>query len=324
MKFARSGPERGISRRTLFAVTLPMAGLLLAGCGSRFAGLRLTITTGSSGAVYNQLGTALATSWAAQLGSTAPTVLTSAGSGQNLDRLLLGSADVGFSAADAAAARAATPDGKRLRALVRMHDDYIQVVVPAGSPIARLADLKGRRVSVGPADSGVQMVASRLLASAGLAGEGDLERVRLNIEASADALARGEIDAFFWSGGIPTEQVTALAARFPVRLVDLSDVVSAICRQYQEYDVAWVPVSAYHLPGPVTTLLLPNFLLVTDRMDAGLAQALTQGVFTAQPALAAANRAARSIDARSGIETVPIPLHPGALAYYRSAHYVSS
>jgi TRAP transporter TAXI family solute receptor len=324
MKIARSGPERGISRRTLFTVTLPMAGLLLAGCGLRFAGLRLTITTGSSGAVYNQLGTALATSWAAQLGITAPTVLTSAGSGQNLDRLLLGSADVGFSAADAATARAATAEGKHLRALVRMHDDYIQVVVPASSPITHLTELKGRRVSVGPADSGVQMVANRLLASAGLAGEDDVERVRLSIDASADALARGEIDAFFWSGGIPTEQVTALAQRIPVRLVDLSDVVTAICRQYQEYDVARVPVSAYRLPDPVTTLLLPNFLLVTDRMDTAVAQALTQGVFSAQPALAAANRAARSIDIPSGIETVPIPLHPGALAYYRAAHYVSS
>jgi hypothetical protein len=165
------------------------------------------------------------------------------------------------------------------------------------------------------------MVANRLLASVGLARENDVDRARLSIDQSADALARREIDAFFWSGGIPTEQVRALVQRIPVRLVDLSDIASAAGRQYPEYEVARVPTSAYQLPGPVTTLLLPNFLLVTDRMDAAVAKALTEGVFHAQSALATTNRAARSIDVRSGIETVPIPLHSGALAYYRSTHY---
>lgn len=319
MEVALSGPRPGLSRRAVLAAALPVAGLLLTGCGPRFPGLRLTITTGSWGAVYHQLGSALATSWAAELGIAEPVVRTSAGSGENLDRLLSGSADVGFSAADAAAApRAVTPGGRSLRALARMHDDYLQVVVPAKSSVTRLSELRGKRVSVGAVNSGVQMVAGRLLTSVGLAGENDIERQYLEIDKSADALERGDIEAFFWSGGIPTEQVATLTRRMPVRLVDLSDVVTEVSRQYQEYEVARVPASAYHLPGPVTTLLLPNFLLVTDRMDNAVARALTQGVFDALPALAAANRAAGSVDVRSGIETVPIPLHPGALAYYRS------
>jgi uncharacterized protein len=296
--------------------------LLVTGCQQRFDGLRLSITTGSSGAVYDQLGRALAGAWASQLGVT-PRILTSAGSGQNLDRLLAGQADVGISAADAAAARAAQPGGEHLRALARVHDDYVQVVVPANSKVVRLADLRGLRVSVGPTESGVRLVADRLLDSVGLGGPHDVDRRELDIGAAADALERGQIDAFFWSGGIPTDQVAALARRMPIRLVDLSDVLPTISQRYQVYQAAMLPASTYQLPGPITTVLIPNFLLATDRMADPVAEALTRGLFDAQPALAAANHAARSIDLRSGIETVPIPLHPGALAYYRSAHYVT-
>jgi TRAP transporter TAXI family solute receptor len=295
---------------------------VLGGCEQRFDGTRLTITTGSRGAVYDQLGTVLAAAWAAGLGFS-PTVEPSAGSGQNLDRLLGGQAEIGISAADAAATRAASPGGEHLQALTRMHDDYVQVVVPAASRITKLADLRGLRVSVGQADSGVRLIADRLLAGAGLSGEADVDRRPLAIDDAAGALSREEIDAFFWSGGLPTEQVTALAHRTPIRVVDLSDLLSMVSQQYQEYGAATLPVSAYQLTDPVTTLLVPNFLLVTDRMADPVAEALTRGVFDAQPALAAASQAARSIDSRSGIETTPIPLHPGALAYYRSAHYVS-
>jgi len=296
--------------------------LLVAGCQPRFDGLRLRITTGVAGAVYNQLGTALSQAWSAELGITSE-VQTSAGSGENLDRLLAGQSDIGISAADAAADRAAQPDGRRLRALARMHDDYIQVVVPAGSRVQQLSDLRGLRVSVGPSDSGVRLVADRLLAIAGLSHDTDLDRRELALDQAADALARGGIDAFFWSGGLPTEQVQQLAQRMPIRIVDLSGVIAAVLRQYPAvYQSATLPASAYRLATPVTTLTVPNFLLVTDSMAGDVAEALTEGVFAAQSSLAAANRAARSIDVRSGIETVPIPLHSGALAYYRAAHYV--
>ncbi|MTD55834.1 TAXI family TRAP transporter solute-binding subunit [Amycolatopsis sp. RM579] len=308
-----------LSRRA----ALTAAGLLLlAGCTPRFDGARVTITTGSAGAVYNQLGAALSAAWAAGLGVSSA-VETSAGSGQNLDRLLAGQADVGISAADAAALRATAPDGGRLRALARLHDDYIQVVVHARTSVKSLADLRGKRVSVGLADSGVLLITDRLLAAAGLSGERDLDRRRLSVDDAVKALATEQIDAFFWSGGLPTEQVAELAQQVPIRLIDLADTLPALAKNFDVYETASMPASVYGLSAPVTTLLVPNFLLVTDRMPDRLAQSLTQGVFDAQTALAAASPAARSVDVRSGIETVPIPLHPGARAYYRAAHYVS-
>jgi uncharacterized protein len=311
-----------VMRKPRFALLALVVLLLVAGCQQRFDGTRLTITTGSPGAVYDQLGATLAGYWAAQLG-VQTNVENSAGSVQNLDRLLSGQADLAISAADAAADRYGQSDGRQLRALARIHDDYVQVVVPANSNVYSLAQLRGLRVSVGPEGSQVRLVADRLLAQVGLGGPNDVQRSELSIDQDPDALCSGRINAFFWSGGIPTGQVADLAGTMPIRLIDLSDVAAAVTKRWPVYEAVTVPASTYQLPAPVTILTVPNYLLATDRMPDALAQSLTADVFGAQSTLAATNRAARSIDVRSGIETIPIPLHPGALAYYRSAHFVS-
>lgn len=291
---------------------------LISGCSSPYAGLRLSITTGNPSAVYNQLGTVLASEWTKTLGLRETRVLPSAGSGENLDRLLSGQADIGFSAADAAAGQAAKPGGEHLRALARMHDDYLQLVVPQNSPVQHLADLRGLRVSVGAPNSGVQLIAGRLLHQVNLSPASDIHEQQLGVDASARALSDGRIDAFFWSGGLPTSQITDLSSRMSIRIIDLSDVLPSLRSTYREYGTAIIPASTYHLDKPVNTLLVRNFLLVTDRMPDALAQDLTRGIFRAEPALIARNIAARSIDVTSGLETMPIPLHDGALAFYRS------
>jgi TRAP transporter TAXI family solute receptor len=86
------------------------------------------------------------------------------------------------------------------------------------------------------------------------------------------------------------------------------------------YGTAVVPAGTY-VPGgdAVTTLVVPNFLLVTDRMPDDVAEALVRGLFNAAPHLAVVNTAALAIDVHTAIYTDPVPLHPGAEAYYRSA-----
>ncbi|GAB3876808.1 hypothetical protein GCM10029964_024560 [Kibdelosporangium lantanae] len=104
----------------------------------------------------------------------------------------------------------------------------------------------------------------------------------------------------------------------------MSDVMNSIRAEYRYYSSATVPLSTYSLGGPqtpvttpVTTLVVPNLLLVTDEMSPSAAKVLTAGVFEARSKLISANRAANSIDPRAAIETKPVPLHDGALDYYR-------
>jgi uncharacterized protein len=297
---------------------LALATLSLSACGDDFDHVKLTMAAGSPAGVYHQLSTVLADAWTRDPGIPRPQVASTAGSVDNLDRLRTNQAQVGFSAADAAENKQKGPGGHKLYALARMHDDYFQVVVRADLAVTRLADLKGLRVSVGARDSGVKLIGERLLASAHISPEQDLKVQYMDLETSTEAIRNGALDAFFWSGGVPTSAVTTLATTVKLKMLDLSDVLPRLREDFPVYGSATLPASAYRLEGgPVVTLVVRNFLLVNDTMSDDVAEALIRGLFRAQPALVAANPVARSIEVRSAIETTPIELHPGAMRYYR-------
>lgn len=315
-------PANTVTRRA--AVLLGGAALVgaLADCGGGHGNLRLAVATGNPKGVYYSLGQALARQWADEFGMPLPRVLPTNGSPANIALLRGGEADVAFSAADAAAdaATEARPAGqRRIRALARIYDDYLQVVVRADSTLRNLADLRGHAVSIGAPGSGVELIARRLLAVIGLRPGVDLRAPLIGLADSLTALRQGHLDAFFWSGGLPTPGLQALSAQLPLRLLDLSEVLPALQQKYPVYRPATVPASAYDLRGgPVTTLIVPNFLLVTDVMADGVAAMLLRGVFDGQHRLVRANRAALSIDKHSAIDTAPVALHPGAIRYYRA------
>jgi len=173
-------------------------------------------------------------------------------------------------------------------------------------------------VSVGAPDSGVRVIAERLLAAAGLSATTDFQAMQLGINESVEAVARGEIDAFFWSGGLPTRGVTALAEVRPIRLLNLEDVVTPVRAAFPVYAAGTVPAQSYGIPDPVTTLLVRNFLLVGAAMPDDLARALVEGLFAAQEQLTAASPAVLTIDLRAAIGTQPVPLHPGAERFFRA------
>ncbi|WP_300013858.1 TAXI family TRAP transporter solute-binding subunit [Pseudonocardia sp.] len=311
-----------VRRRTVLGALAAAA--LLPSCSSPLADVRLRIATGSASGVYFQLGTALARAWQAELRFTRhPEVLNTAGSVQNVAMLAAGEADVVFSQADAAAsglAGLAADDPAAPRALARIYDDVLHVVVPADSPITTVDDLRGARVSVGATNSGVALVAGRLLDAAGLA-TADLRAVQLGLDGSAAAMAAGQIDAFFWSGGLPTPAVRELAEGLPIRLLDLDadGVLTAVRARYPVYAPGTAPAQIYRgVTVPVTTMLVRNYLLVDAALPDDLAAALVRVLFEEQAMLSEAGPSTMTIDPRAAISTQPILLHPGAERYYRS------
>lgn len=296
---------------------------LLAGCSTPLPGTRLRVATGGTRGVYFALGTALAQAWRHRLRlAVAPEVLPTAGSVANLELLASGAADVAFSQVDTVAARFddGGPTGPLApRALARLYDDMVHAVVPASSAVTSVAGLRGMRVSVGAKDSGVSVIARRLLDVAGLRPEADLQAAQLGINESVAALRDGRIDAFFWSGGLPTTGVSELAATTPIRLLDLEDLLAAVQARFPEYAPGTVPAPTYATSEPVTTLVVRNVLLVCAAMPDDLAEALAETLFADQAQLARASAAALTIDTRSAIGTQPVPLHPGAERFYRAA-----
>ncbi|MFI9386935.1 TAXI family TRAP transporter solute-binding subunit [Kutzneria sp. NPDC052558] len=294
----------------------------LAACGSSLSGVQLRVATGGTGGVYYTLGSKLADAWASRLG-VAKKVLQTSGSVQNLAALHKNTADVAFVAADAAAKDGA----KGLRALARIYDDYIQVLVRNDSKINSLADLRGHAVSIGSDQSGVKVVALNLLTTAGLPDTSPTY-FQDTLHDSLTYLVAGQRDALFWSGGLPTPDITKTMKSHPdvpLRMLDLSTVDRA---NLPYYNVETVPQTSYPLLArsdkAVSTLAVHNLLMVREDMPDDEAEALVRTLFEVQPDLATdsdqvVSLAAQLIDPRSAIETAPIDLHPGALSYYRSA-----
>jgi uncharacterized protein len=295
------------------AVSLLTAATVLTGCGSTLEDVKITMATGSEGGVYYTLGNALADVWRGRLGIVRPQVVATPGSKDNVLRLVNDQAQVGFSQADALEG---VEGASKLRALARMHDDYLQVIVRNDLPATRLDQLAGLRVSIGARDSGVEIIARKLLKSENVVPQ----ELNLNVDDSAQAMREGKLDAFFWSGGLPTASITRLTRDLGVRMLDLRDDLPDFREQYPVYGSATLPASTYNLAsGPVTTLVVRNFLLVSASMPDDVAEALVRQLFEGQPDLVKAHSAARTIEQRSAIETSPVPLHDGAMRYYREA-----
>ncbi|GAA1895332.1 TAXI family TRAP transporter solute-binding subunit [Streptomyces sodiiphilus] len=283
----------------------------------------LRIATGAPGGVYYAYGHGLSDALRSHLPGLEPEVLRTAASLDNVRQVISGEAEVAFSLADSAALAAAGEppfeDPQPVRALARLYDNYVHLVVARDSGIRSLEDLRGRRVSTGAEGSGTELIVDRLLELSGIEPGSDLERSRLNIDASAAALAAGELSAFFFSSGLPAQAVGELADAGNIRLVDLAEHAGPMRARYGElYAERSIPQSVYGLPA-TGTIGVPNYLIVHADMDRELARWLTGVLFAAREELADAHPEARRLNLRGAFSTYPVELHPGAADHYREA-----
>ncbi|GAB3964388.1 TAXI family TRAP transporter solute-binding subunit [Actinoallomurus acanthiterrae] len=317
-----SMPDRRTTLRTgLGLAALGTAGLgavsacaLTGGAGDYPKG-PLPIATGVAAGVYYLYGRRLAGLIDRELPGVRASVDVTTGSVDNLQRLQDGRDRLAFVAADAAGATTGMP----IRALARLYDDYIHLVVRGKSGFWSIDDLRGRVVSVGGKGSGVAIVAQRVLAAAGPKVQRQVRRVRMGLDDATAALRSGFIDAFFWSGGLPTAGIAELAGREPLRFIPLGGLAPEIRRRYGPYyRAATIPGSTYVNVDEVQTLAVANYLVTPPSFDDRLAYRLTEILIRDRNTIAAAVPSAELLDVRSAVQTDPVPLHPGAARYYQS------
>lgn len=286
----------------------------------------ITFSTGTRAGVYQEYGELLREELAKDMPQLKVRLLTSAGSQENVERVATGKADFTIAAADAVDTYRI--DGKpvmdRLRGVARLYDDYVQLVVPPDSDIRSVADLKGKRVAIGLPNSGVRLIATRVLEAAGIDPAKDITPRSDGIDTGPKRLGH-ELDAFFWSGGVPTGGLEQIAETSAFRFVPIdADLVAKVHAQGDAahfYRATNMPESAYPTiqnGDTVPTIAVSNLLITRKDMDPRLTEWLTRTVIKSRDGIGAHVHSAQLVDLRTAIYTNPLTLHAGARNYYRS------
>lgn len=298
----------------------------LVGCGGRdekpLDPRTLRIATGTKGGVYAAYGAGLAQAITRHVPRLTAEVEHTDGSVDNLHLLANGRVQVVFtladSASDALTGRGRFGEAAPVVALARLYDNFVQVIVRDDSEIRTMSQLSDKVVSVGARGSGTAVIAERVLAALELEGSRGPRRVRRDIAESARALAEGRIDAFFWSGGLPTSAISDLQSSMPIRLLDLRGLALRLRKRHRTdvYTESRVSRAVYGVRSAVTTVSVPNLLVVRRDFDAETAYRLTRLMFAGRAELRGAHREATRLNARAASTTYPLSLHPGAERWY--------
>jgi len=300
--------------------------VMLAACGGEdepaLPAEQVRIATGVPGGVYRVYGTALAELVSKHLQPLRPSALTTDGSVENLQRLDERRAELAFTLADTAGQAIAgkSPFSRpvRIASLARLYDDYVQIIARRGSGLKRVTDLARKRVSIGAPGSGTALTAKRILKlrQLKLRGARAPRTLSLPLENSAAALAAGRIDAFFWSGGLPTGAIVALRRKVQIQLVGLPAGI-ATRLDPDLYTETQIPQYVYGREGAVRTVTAANLLVVRRDLPDELVFRLTRLLFAHQHELERAHPEARRLNRRAATATFPVRLHPGAERWYR-------
>ncbi|AEV15733.1 hypothetical protein TCCBUS3UF1_6850 [Thermus sp. CCB_US3_UF1] len=301
---------------------------------------RVVIATGGVGGVYFYYGTTLAEIWNKAGVAEAQAIQTAA----SIDNLLLlenrtggGTYYCGTVLPDSAYLaytgqhdRFKERPAKSARILFAMYPNFLHIVTREGAGIRVVQDLKGKRVSTGAPGSGTEVEALLVLQAAGLSPKDFAKQERLGAQESANALAEGNIDAFFWSGGLPTGAITELSAALArkgqrIYLVPI-DPKSTVAQTFQRRfpglaGPGVIPKATYGARTDTPSLAFWNLFVCPESLPAEAAYALTKATFENLATLRQAVAAARDTTLENAVRFVggTIPYHEGALRYFREA-----
>ena len=290
--------------------------------------VRLSIATGGTGGVYYPYGGGIAKIISEHVEGVEATAEVTAGTVDNLKFIASRSADLAFGLADsiddAANQRGAFAEfgAVPMRALAVLYDNYNHLVSVTSTGIETVADLEGQVVSTGAPGSGTEVSAFRILEAAGVDPYTGIRKQSLGASQSVDAIKDDKIDAFFFSGGLPTGAILDLASTpgRTIKVVPNGGTLATLQEQYGSlvYHNSPIPPTAY--PGmeeTVTVVAVSNVLVVHEAMAADLAYELTRVLFEQHAELAAVHPMAAVLTLDSATGGSPIPFHDGAVRYYR-------
>ncbi len=300
--------------------------VLLGGLTLSAQAQNISIATGGTGGVYYPLGGGMASILSKHVPGMQATAEVTGGSVDNLKLIGSGKPYIGLTMTDATLDAYRGEDkfkGNKVavKTLMILYPNRMHVVSIEGRGIAKMADLKGKRVSTGSPGSATEVMAFRVMEAAGLDKDKDVKRERLGVAESVNAIKDGKIDAFFWVGGLPTAGVTDLANTpgTKLKMIDHAEVVAAMNKKYGNlYVEDAIGKDVYKgMDADNKQATVMNILVAHESMDDKTAYNIVKTIFDKRDDLIAVHKEAMNIklDTQKTAAS-PIPFHPGALKYF--------
>ncbi|PKL08761.1 MAG: C4-dicarboxylate ABC transporter substrate-binding protein [Spirochaetae bacterium HGW-Spirochaetae-7] len=289
----------------------------------------VSIASGGTGGTYYPLAGAMAEIWNEGIKGMNATVQATGASVANVNLLREGKADVIMVQNDIAYYAAnglelfkdkALPE---MKGMAILYPETCQLIVLANSGIDSVAALKGKKVAVGAAGSGVEANARQIMAAAGIT-YADIQVKYLSFNEAASNLKDGNIDAAFLTAGHPTAAVQDISASKEISVIAIDNAVAAkLQATYPFYTKTVIPAGTYKgVNADVQTVAVQAMLAVSTKLDTATVEKMLQTLFaTAGSArlTAAHARAGAMITLKTARNGMSLPMHAGAEKFYGKA-----
>lgn len=278
----------------------------------------ITVATGPTSGIYFPIGGAFATAlkdW----GYTTSAQSTAA-SGENIQLIEESGAEIAIAMQDSVmqayegfGAYEGQEPASDLRALMRLWPNYVQLVTTANTGIKSVEDLKGKRVGVGAANSGVELNARMIFEAYGMSYD-DCTVDYLAYGEAIDNMKNGQCDAVFVTSGLPNATVTELATSYDMVIVPIEGAGrDALIAKYPFYAATTIPADTYNNKEDVESVFVYNIMLVRADLSDAMVYDMLTGIFENISTIQASHNAAdKNIYLDVGVSDIQLPLHPGA------------
>ncbi len=282
----------------------------------------INVLTGGTSGVYYPMGVGMSKLFGEKIAGARPSVQATKASVENLNLLQQGKGEIAFTLGDSVIsawkgdADAGFPAPlKKLRGIAAIYPNYIQIVASKASGIKSLADLKGKRLSVGAPKSGTELNARAILAAAGI-GYKDLGKIEyLPFAESVELMKNRQLDATLQSAGLGVASIRDLSTSVEIVMVEVPPTV--IDKAGLPFVQGAIPPNTYTgQTTPVSTAAVMNYLVTHEGVSEKVVYEMTKSIFENLPAIAAAHAAGRAIKIETALSGMAIPLHPGAAKYF--------
>lgn len=288
----------------------------------------LSIATGTMSGTYYSLGNSLASLYNEKIGGgTNFSAESTSGSAQNVTFLGQGESDLALVNNDVAKIAyegTGTFEGKKvssLRGITSIYGNSVHVIVAKGSNIKTIADLKGRKVSVGAAGSGVESIARMIVDAYGMnywSGK-DFTPEYLGVTETMEKFKNGQLDAVFMTGLPPMGAIVDVFMGGNAELISIEEgIAKELVKKYPELYEIKIPAGAYKgQESEVSTVANAALLLTNDKLDEEIVYNMTKTLFENLDYLISKNNVWKQVTKEDVQKGMTVPLHPGAEKYFK-------